>query len=937
MDRSLKSWLSVVLLIAPLTCAGVFAAQRKTADKPKTTAAKPKAGAQKSKTAPPKDEDVQAELETIAALPPAERVGRLEEFIKQNPESPASARALELLTSARAALGDEMLRTGDRLAGAELFRAAVADAPATMPDNLFYGVVSQLPANLYVLGEQEAALELARRLEEKVKENPQRMLAVAGFYLGIERASEAARVAEAAVALQPDLAAAHLALGAAYRFALRLDEAAVEFARARELDPSSVVARRSLADLQRATGKAEAALALYREQLAADPKDTSARTGLVLSLFDMGQREEAERELARALEEQPTNLPLLVGAAYWYAANKEGARGAELADRAVALEPRFRWVWARVALARALLAQGRPLDAERALRPARETARFPTLDYELASILAAAGLYDEAAEELARSFTIKDGQIETRLAGGIPSRAASFTELLAPERRSGLFQFRGAETEADARMLKGLLALHLATKKGVAPRTGEGKEATEATAEFVAGDDAMRAFRHLYAANRLTRHGVALGVALDATESAKRGLEAALDVPHASVALFADELYDVRARAIASGMTTNAPDTPRELMSKVIRGRVEELAGWALLNQGEAGEAVVRLRRAVSVLPENSIWWKSAQWRLGAALDASGNQKEALNSYIRSYRIGAPDPVRFPVIEALYRRVNGTVEGLDRLLTVPTETAAANLPAQASPTALPPTETPAPTPEATPTPEALPANTPTPTPVEAAPVSDAATTPTPSLTPEATPAPIPTPEPTPIETPTPAPASSETPSPAPTETPTPTPTEAPSPTPTPALTEQPTPTPERAAEPTPTPTPEQATAPTETTVAPPSAPPPTPEPTPETTRKRRVMSEGCALTVGESSVTMAVGGSALLAVKVENYNGPAPPRLNVSTPNWADIIILAEPRTDADGSHTSRFTVTSTSKKTGAFIVAFSSPCGKREVTVNVQ
>ncbi len=415
---------------------------------------------------------MKAELEEIVKLAPAERVERLEEFVKKNAESETRARAVEFLTSARAALGDEKLRNGDRLAGAELFRAAVAGAPAAMPDKLFYEVVSQLPANLHVLGEQEAALELARRIEAKVKDDPQRLLSVAAFYLGIERATEAARVAEAAVALKPDLAAAHLALGAAYRFSLRLDDAAREFARASELDPASLGARRSLADLLRATGKAEEALALYRERLAADAKDTGARTGLVLSLFDAGKREEAERELQSALAEQPSNLPLLVGASYWYAAHDEGVRALELAEQAVALEPRYRWVWSRVALSRALLARGRPLDAERALRPARELGRFPTLDYELASVLAAAGLYEEAAEELARSFTIKGGQIETRLAGGIAARNASFTELLAPERRAGLFQFKAADTETNARVLKGLLALHQATKTGAAKERG---------------------------------------------------------------------------------------------------------------------------------------------------------------------------------------------------------------------------------------------------------------------------------------------------------------------------------------------------------------------------------------------------------------------------------------------------------------------------------
>jgi hypothetical protein len=91
------------------------------------------------------------------------------------------------------------------------------------------------------------------------------------------------------------------------------------------------------------------------------------------------------------------------------------------------------------------------------------------------------------------------------------------------------------------------------------------------------------------------------------------------------------------------------------------------------------------------------------------------------------------------------------------------------------------------------------------------------------------------------------------------------------------------------------------------------------------------------LTVGESAVSLkSNGGSATIAATLENYAGRTPPRIEPSTSNWADIIILAEPHRPEDGSG-ARFTVTSTSAKTGTFIVNFASPCGKAEVKVNVQ
>ena len=72
-------------------------------------------------------------------------------------------------------------------------------------------------------------------------------------------------------------------------------------------------------------------------------------------------------------------------------------------------------------------------------------------------------------------------------------------------------------------------------------------------------------------------------------------------------------------------------------------------------------------------------------------------------------------------------------------------------------------------------------------------------------------------------------------------------------------------------------------------------------------------------------------------MSLDNYTGSTPARIDSSTPNWADIIILAQPRSPADDLGLARFTVTSISRKTGAFLVIFKSACGTQQVTVNVQ
>ena len=91
------------------------------------------------------------------------------------------------------------------------------------------------------------------------------------------------------------------------------------------------------------------------------------------------------------------------------------------------------------------------------------------------------------------------------------------------------------------------------------------------------------------------------------------------------------------------------------------------------------------------------------------------------------------------------------------------------------------------------------------------------------------------------------------------------------------------------------------------------------------------------LTLGETALNIkSNGGRAAVWVGILGYTGTTPPRIQPSTPNWADIAVLPEPHKPEDGNG-ARFLVTSTSAKTGAFHVTFTSPCGKGEVTVNVQ
>lgn len=671
------------------------------------------------------------EVELTLTKPFEERITLLKKFLDEHPDSRAKPRAQELLISAHAALGDERLRKRDSPGGVEQLLLAISEAPLNPSDKLFSGVISQIPMNLYLRGERAAADTAARNIAAKFGADPKRLIAVGGFYIAVERGEEARQIAVQATKLAPDLAEAHQTLGIALHISLRLEEAAAEYKRALELDPNLKGARRRLADLRRAFGKDEEALALYREQLVADANDKGARAGVVISLLNLGRMDEARTELEAALKADPKNLPLLSSSAYWFAAHNENELAIRLGNQAIELEPRY--TWSHVAVARALIAQRNPLAAERVIRFARQYGKFPTLDYELANALVSAGLYEEAADVLTQTFRLNNNQIETRLGGRTTAQAANFIELLALERQASIFQLAPAESELSAKILKDLLLL--ATVTNSPAETINEQAAVAAAREFGSGTDASRAHRELYAANKLLQKGIGFQAAFELADAARASADAALTVPAVTLAVQADEYREIRARAIAGGGTPDIEEAPANVLSNILRGRIEDASGWARFNADKVDEAVDHLSRAVNILPVGTPALRTSLWHLGAALERQGKNEEALSSYMKSYNAGEPDPLRRAVIEKLYRRVNGSLAGLDERIgrvsagvgeanpareqanetkpAVTPETATAN----AQPTAPPPSPSPeiAATPAPTPSPEVKQEASPAPT------------------------------------------------------------------------------------------------------------------------------------------------------------------------------------------------------------------------------
>jgi tetratricopeptide (TPR) repeat protein len=394
-----------------------------------------------------------------------------------------------------------------------------------------------------------------------------------------------------------------------------------------------------------------------------------------------------------------------------------------------------------------------------------------------------------------------------------------------------LLQPTAADTEATARHLKNLLALHLALRPAEDKTTLDETAVSRAAREFGGGADSLALYRQLYAANRLRRAGVAPQAVGALMGAAPAGVDAGLDQPYSVIAIMSDDYLRLSQSGAFANIQPVLTPAQRLAFSRVVRGRIEEMAGWAYLAQNDAGEALVRFRRALSVLPENTSWWRSAQWHQGLALEAQSKPREALAAYIKGYNKNAPDVVRRALIERLYRQVNGNTDGLDEQIG----------PAPVIAAAPAPEVTPTPLIEATPTPEVK---------AEATPEDKPAPTPAPKEepTPEAAPTPEPAPAPKVEVKPevTPAPPDETTPAPLPTPTP------ESLPAPTPEATPAPTATPEikAGAAPETTPTPETTTAappseePKKGEAAPESAPPETVEkkeqPPAGGTRPRRV-------------------------------------------------------------------------------------------------
>jgi len=202
------------------------------------------------------------------------------------------------------------------------------------------------------------------------------------------------------------------------------------------------------------------------------------------------------------------------------------------------------------------------------------------------------------------------------------------------------------------------------------------------------------------------RNAVGISTALDLIAEARKAGDEALKLPVATLAVQADEFRDLRASAISSGNVPDVTPAPATALLNLYKGRLEDLEGWALFNDEKYSEAVVHLKKAAEMLPAETPAWRIALWHLGVTLEQSGQKEQALDAYIKSYKgEPAPSAVRRSVIEQLYKRINGSLDGLEEKLGAATGAAVStSTPATSTPETTTPEPAPAETPKSEPAP-----------------------------------------------------------------------------------------------------------------------------------------------------------------------------------------------------------------------------------------
>ena len=684
---------------------GKASSSKKPATNAKKPGAKVKDGARTTEQRKPAGSEPAAQLTPREAYDRArlagsqdQRIDLLERFVAAGRDPQLEANARELLMREYSLRGEQHLREASPKLALRDFKSVFRTAPLNISDRLFNQYIFPLPMAMNAFGYRTESVDLMHSFETRFDGDANRLVQIGFFYVQIEAPVEAARILERAVQLAPEDHRVHNSLGNAYLIGLRLDDAASEFHRAVELDSRDEFANLNLANLARSSGSYEEAVSYYRKQLALKPDDSDAHGGLAIALLALGRDEEAQPEIKRAIEISPENYRLCVQLAYFYVTRKKAGLARPFIDRAVEIEPRY--AWTSITKANIDFLEGKFGDGLATLITAQQLGGFPTLSFELAKALMSLDGYDQAIEVLVKAFKVASGgEFETTLGGVVKARSPRLDLLLERERQVALFLRDQPTTSMQYRLGEALCRLEhfsqvaLAARKAaespkrgaragtakatpaadnlqtvVRPRRAEAVESPDAELSagpdvglagmtdlldaiktFTTLDDGRQPFRMVWVARKLTESGLALTAA---EQLARRAI---------AVADAATE---------PDGSLRDAPLLDREGRRAVFLGRAYDALGWAAFKRGNTRAALDNLGKSVEVYPINAER-KNALWHLAVATEEAGDEHRALDFYIASYEPESPTATaRRTRIEALYKKVNGSLAGLDEKLKV---------------------------------------------------------------------------------------------------------------------------------------------------------------------------------------------------------------------------------------------------------------------------
>jgi serine/threonine-protein kinase len=217
----------------------------------------------------------------------------------------------------------------------KMYRKAIALRPDAA------GALMSFGAFCYGRGRYEEAATQFRRATDLLPNFSQAWANLSGTLQMLGRYDEALAASKKSIDIRPT-AAGWSNLGTLQYTLGRYDEARQSYERATQLASSDPVMWVNLGDARRAAKAPDAneayaqAIARSRDALALNPKDARARARIALCLAKSDRPAEAQDEIRRALEIDPTNPQILYNAAVVTALRGNGDSAVSWLERAIA-------------------------------------------------------------------------------------------------------------------------------------------------------------------------------------------------------------------------------------------------------------------------------------------------------------------------------------------------------------------------------------------------------------------------------------------------------------------------------------------------------------------------------------------------------------------------------------------------------------------------